>query len=137
MNSGTKRSDRARILALLSVFLAVQLGQWLHHSSERHVRCAEHGEWVHAPDGAGSGELASAGRASPDGPSLVPLAPAETPHEHCELASIDRERALPRSAAFDLVWPASPVSQVRVIDAAPRAAAIPSYALAPKQSPPC
>lgn len=133
----------AIVLALALLFLASHVWSALHHARERHVRCAEHGEWVHAPDAdtpavasRDDGHADLCEEAPPQGPSLA-ASEHGAAHDHCELASPHRERALPLFATFDLARPAGPVLLARAPREAPRAPAFPRHRLAPKQSPPC
>ena len=137
----------ATVLALAFLFLASHVWSALHHAQERHVRCAEHGEWVHAPgphpspaasrDDAHADRCGDATPAASEGPSLAASERGDGAHDHCELASPHRERALPLLATFDLARPAGPVLLARAPREAPRAPAFPRHRLAPKQSPPC
>ena len=137
MNRTSSAATRLRVLALALLFLGSQAWSALHHARERHVRCAEHGEWVHAGE-SGAPHAADARPATRrEGPSLAASEHGATSHEHCELASPHRERALPRLATFDLARPAGPTSPAREAREAPRAPSIPLHRLAPKQSPPC
>jgi hypothetical protein len=79
------------VAALLVAVVVGQLGQALHFAQTRHERCAEHGELVHVEGQyAGGAERAAASRATLDG---RPAAAAEHGHDHCSLATCDRQRA--------------------------------------------
>jgi hypothetical protein len=124
---------QAALVAL--VFVASQLGSYLHAATEHHARCPEHGELIHV-DAAG-GDVVEIGDAADatEGAALRSAATGDHEHDHCYLCPVSRERpgTLSHAGAIAAVTPA-------VIEHALPAAAAhvgqPRYLIAPKTSPP-
>lgn len=120
------------LLAL--VFVASQLGSYLHAATEHHARCPEHGELIHVEATAGTG-IAAATADAPEGAALRSAADEEHEHDHCYLCPVSRERpgTVSHTGAIAAMTPA-------VIEHALPAAAShtgrPRYVIAPKTSPP-
>lgn len=135
---------QAALLAL--VFVAGQLGSYLHAATEHHARCPEHGELVHV----------DALPLAATGPKATPATTATTPearsgdadalrngpaagdgheHEHCYLCPVSRERlgTMPSADAIAAVMPAMVAHSLPAVVAP---SGRPRYVIAPKTSPP-
>lgn len=139
------------VLGLALVYLASSLGTLGHFLAVEHVRCAEHGEWLHASEltahlranqaqPAREGERLEGRGAWSDArrPSVVQSEGDETParHEHCAQTSEVRAH---HDIARAVTVPGLPVARVLVTSVVgPRQLlrALPVYAYAPKTSPP-
>ena len=127
------------IVALALLFLVAQLGDTLHQVRSPHERCAEHGEWIHAP-GHTVAEASATADADERGPVLVkgPESHAGDPHhEHCNKLSPHRERWLAPLGRPTVIVPVAARSHAVAPARTPAPKSIPTYRLAPKQSPPC
>ncbi len=117
------RSATLAIVALVALALG-HVSAWAHDGTVRHVRCAQHGELVDAP------ELV---RAIAGGSWLVGVQ-GETSDEHCALANGIRHAVSQAAAPASQVAPiAIPIA---VPIATPQLAAAIDYRIAPKTSPP-
>jgi len=139
------------VLGLAVVYLASSLGTLAHFLVVEHVRCLEHGEWLHASElsahlrghqaqtaragDRSEGRLAWAGSQRP---SVVQSDGDETParHEHCgQTVEIRTHHDLGR----EVTLPSLGAARVLVASVAvPRQLlrVLPVYAYAPKTSPP-
>lgn len=117
--------------------LATQLSSMAHLALVEHVRCTQHGEWIHAGDEHVRGHVEHSTSES-DASAIAPVADAHADdhqHDHC-LASSERRKLamlLPQLAELQPPRPALPTT------AAPRATHLVAQAvhtLAPKTSPP-
>ncbi|MFW6067060.1 MAG: hypothetical protein ACOC97_01890 [Myxococcota bacterium] len=131
---------RSGLLAHLTVWaglvcLLAQLSSAAHLATTPHVRCAEHGEWVHAEEGHDGAH--AHGATTPRRTSSLERAPSVDghDHEHCLFVS-ERRRVAIRGAAT----PAQPPPMVDSPARAPAEEALrtdgPVHAFAPKASPP-
>jgi hypothetical protein len=135
------QQGQAALLAL--VFVAGQLGSYLHAATEHHARCPEHGELVHvdALPLAATGPMAT----PPTGPEAVPddadalrsgaAAADGHEHDHCYLCPVSRERlgTMPSADAIAAVMPAVVAHSLPAVVAP---SGRPRYIIAPKTSPP-
>jgi hypothetical protein len=134
-----KRSTGTRALALAAASCCL-LGHGTnltHFLFVRHAICAEHGDLVHAGEASEHAAAAHAGLATA-APALQTMPTSEPAHgdEHCAIVSDRREHAL-RSSSQELHAPAAAdLAQSVAARAAPRAAVVPIFLLAPKSSPP-
>lgn len=123
-------------LTALAFVLSSVIGM-VHEATTKHVRCAEHGELVHAAATTPAGATPATRRA-PDRDSVARDFSAAVlhGHEHCSLTSTTRE------SRVELRSPAVATDRVAISDvaqAAPRVVAVPDgdlYRTAPKTSPP-
>jgi hypothetical protein len=124
-------------LTALAFVLSSLIGM-VHEATTRHVRCAEHGELVHAAAATTAASATPPTTQAPDLHSIVRDFEAATlhGHEHCLLTSTTRE------SRIELRAPAVVTDRIAISDAAeavPRLAAAPHgglYRTAPKTSPP-
>jgi hypothetical protein len=119
-------------LLLAVVHLASVLAVLAHTAAEVHVRCAEHGDVVHAgtaPEGQPPTLLAELDVLRSGGG-----AEGGEHHEHCRAATATRA-ALAEPPGLTSCRTAT-VEQVAAAGEAPAPAGTPRYRLAPKQSPP-
>lgn len=105
----------------------------MHWLVVEHVRCAQHGEWIHA--GEEHATDAAEASASGDGPALLIGDSAESDaHEHCAVGSERRKQAwLPPSTPGP-----RPVAQLSPASSARSASLVSTrvHLFAPKTSPP-
>lgn len=121
-----------RLTLLVGLFCAYsQVSTTLHWVLVQHVRCAEHGDWVHGEE---HGHVAAAGAATASA-SFVAVDGESHEHDHCHFLVDPRELALRPSAQVGLrPEPAGAVrASVRLAEAGAGSAL---YELAPKTSPP-
>jgi hypothetical protein len=119
------------LLGILCVFS--QLSSVVHWALVEHVRCAEHGDWVHADGEHGGADLATP--AAPQVSLVSSEAGDEHAHDHCQFLSERRELTLASVAFGTLQAPSSlapPAGTLAAEASAPGAI----YELAPKTSPP-
>lgn len=129
------RRSQASNLAVLALAIGVLLthlgGAW-HFATQKHVRCAEHGEWIdaHADETLGQSTPRSAGPA-------VGQTTGSAEDDHCIvfLASRIGEVSFPSVAAVSHPSPVVAEPWTAVVDPVESGFAL--YLLAPKQSPPC
>jgi hypothetical protein len=129
---------RRRLLAPVTVLLGVlcvfsQLSSVVHWALVEHVRCAEHGDWVHADE-----EHAGADLATPAARQVSLVASEaldEHAHDHCEFLSERHELTL-APAAFGLLQAPAALASSPGASAAEASGSGALYALAPKTSPP-
>jgi hypothetical protein len=104
------------------------------HRAERHVRCAEHGELIHA-GAADSSTAIDLDRESPAGDVERAPPTGEPEHEHCFILGMSRERLAPSACVHS-----SPAAAPVAVAPAPNPSAPPIgrsvYRFAPKNSPP-
>src|SRR5690606_8046906 len=121
------------------VFVASQLGSYLHAATERHVRCPEHGELVHL---AHTDELppttGTTAAAGPDGADALRNGAGAGDgheHEHCYLCPVSRERlgTVPDGSEIAVAMPAVLAHSYPAVVAQ---SGQPRYVIAPKTSPP-
>lgn len=116
---------RLTAFAAVCLFAGSGLSQALHEALVRHVRCAVHGEWVHANEA----PLVFSDRdfvasSAEDG---------EHTHEHC-VAHFARD--VSRVSPWGVVVVPLQFGVPTLRPCLPRAARVPLYSLAPKASPP-
>jgi hypothetical protein len=143
LGAWVRRPLLARITLLVGLFcIFSQVSGALHWALVEHVRCAEHGDWVHEGEAHAEVEAHAEGEAhaeaSPE-PSSEPglQAPGadEHGHDHCLYLADRRDPSLP-SAALALIdsrvggWSAAAPGERDAV-----ASAL-AYELAPKTSPP-
>lgn len=132
---------QAQAALLAVVFVASQVGSYLHAATEHHARCPEHGELIHvdAPlaTEAMAMETATAPGSSTDGDALRSDADGADghDHDHCYLCPVSRERlgTVPNAHVI------TPVMAAAVAHARPGVVAHSGqsrYVIAPKTSPP-
>lgn len=86
------RVSRALAIVVFGLCSAGQLLSVAHESTERHVRCAEHGEVTHVPTDLASQPVAP----QSDSPALRGARGAEAGHDHCDfVACFQRRRPEP------------------------------------------
>ncbi|MEZ4401807.1 MAG: hypothetical protein R3B06_17395 [Kofleriaceae bacterium] len=136
MSSPVRTSARIRRLALVAVLCLVgQVVALFHLGLVRHVRCAAHGELVHADEVAVDDPVqATADQAPGDLAQLFNRSAAHgAEHEHCQLATDRTDVTV--ATALRVARPTATTEAVAVV----RTAAVPVRALfrlAPKASPP-
>jgi hypothetical protein len=128
-----RRQLLPRLTLLLGLFAAYsQVSSTLHWVIVQHVRCADHGEWVHVGEGHPAHEAEHATHTSPS----VAAADADTHgHEHCHLLVDPRTFAPIPAPKVVLSAPGESMGPglMRPADAGRQIAL---YELAPKTSPP-
>jgi hypothetical protein len=125
---------QAALVAL--VFVASQLGSYLHAATEHHARCPEHGELIHVDAPAGATVAVEAADASAaEGAALRSAGDEGHEHDHCYLCPVSRERLGTISHA-DAIAAATPVVIAHALPAAAMHVGQPRYVIAPKTSPP-
>ncbi|WP_428264340.1 hypothetical protein [Haliangium sp.] len=130
---------RGQAALLAFVFVAAQLGGFVHEVFEQHTRCAEHGEVVHvdtlARAAAQGAPLVADGGGDCDALRDDSSAAGNDGHEHCYLSMSTRERLAPAVPVHSVGLVATPE---RVHAASPPAAPAERerYTIAPKTSPP-
>ena len=117
--------------------LATQLSSVAHLALVEHVRCSEHGEWIHAGDEHAPRHVEHSTSES-DASAIAPVADAHADdheHDHC-LASSERRKLamlLPGLAALQPLRPAAPTTAAGHVTYVVAQAV---HTLAPKTSPP-
>ena len=126
-------SSRVHAALTALVFVLASLAGFVHESTTRHVRCAEHGELVDAGTTTASAPTAAT---DDDGrTSVQPGGPTASEHEHCALASAMRTSpVVSRSPALAPTRVAIVTLSFGHARATPPVASL--YRTAPKTSPP-
>ena len=130
---------QAQAALLAVVFVASQVGSYLHAATEHHARCPEHGELIHvdAPPAADTAATETAPGTTHDGHALRNGTHGADSHEHdhCYLCSVSRERL----GTVPSAETTAPVMAAVVAHAQPAVVAHSGqsrYVIAPKTSPP-
>jgi len=127
---GTPHARRTWTLLLVGALLLGQLGSFLHHSTERHEVCEEHGELVHGP-----GVETDAEEPAEEGPLARRSEGAGTEHGHCQLTlALRTEVAHVGAAGPSPIAP--PVALSTHVGESAALRGVPLILEAPKQSPP-
>lgn len=134
-----RRSWLAAHLAVWIGALCLLLGQFssiLHMATVQHVRCAEHGEWIHAGDPHGPSDVGRAQTVVSGETESIRSAPLSDGHEHdhCLLFSEDRRVAL--FAGFGEHQAPRTTTAIAALCSSPQYPSQSVYSFAPKTSPP-
>jgi hypothetical protein len=131
------RRPQALWASLAVLCLATQLSSVAHLVLVEHVRCTEHGAWIHAGDEHARAHVEHSASAS-DAPAVVPDAGAaaeDHEHDHCLASTERRKLALLLLASAELP-PLRPTALAATADHATHVVARAVHTLAPKTSPP-
>lgn len=117
-----------RLLALwlTGVYVFALVGSFVHRVAVEHVPCADHGEFVHAPDADAGDERQRGGDEG------------DHEHDHCVLAALAQAVACPSEAPqlHGAPWPPRLITAVALPAIEVVRAEADRYRLAPKGSPP-
>lgn len=119
---------------LVLVFVASQVGSYVHAAFENHARCPEHGELIHVDElPRTAAEVVAAG----DNDALLDASGDEDDHahEHCYLCPASRDRAASSQVAHGIAA-SMPAVAIHAPDTAAAPGGLATYVIAPKTSPP-